>query len=168
MATTINIMTSNVGFDLDGIIAPEPKIIDKLFKNCGDIHGADLGVFIRDYLLPKLYEPWGINGTIITRRPQFDSESTIFWLKKNGIKYSKIIFAPKLLTDEENWNFKANHIIEEKIEYYLESDAVTAEKIEKVIAEKVRKRTTKPNIKISADIQLFLKMCWLKDPYIGI
>jgi len=120
-------MISKIGYDIDGVIAPEPELLNTLYKK--DSLTADIAVYIRDYLLPVYHKPTRTDGILITRRPEMDSVSTKFWLRRNKIKYNKIYFAPGLITDEENLVYKVSKIIYENLDIYIESDNDIIEKL---------------------------------------
>lgn len=118
-----------VCFDIDGVLCVDPSESEnddgELYKN-----------FIRN--APVRVVPTFKIGYLITSRLEKYREDTEFWLKKNGIKYDKLImmqFSSKeeRLKSGSHGTFKGENYKKIKNSYlFVESDAKQAEEIAKI------------------------------------
>lgn len=112
-----------IGYDLDGVIAREPKFISRFYTPRLSWLAIRLRQFARPRYIPEVADD---NYVIITNRPYTDAKLTYRWLAKFGIHPKKVYFyqGEKPCMDHM---FKAEMIHKLGLEKFIESDRTQAE-----------------------------------------
>ena len=116
-----------IGYDMDGVIAWEGKVLDLCF-----LLSPKLGVLVRDrsMLVPPLYDVVDV-GAIVTGRPECDRQTTERWLARHCIPHTALYMSNTFSTIKAITH-KAKTIDDLGITLFVESDEHQAELIQRL------------------------------------
>lgn len=130
----------NFGFDFDGVICRDPYEIEYLCEPCSHYDG-----FVDEAEPLYLPRPHKVKCIITARLERYRTQ-TIRWLERHRVNYDTLIMGPWASPKERNrvdlGAWKAQHILEQKLDRFVESNIGQAEKISKMTGKMVICPTT--------------------------
>lgn len=143
------------GYDIDGVICELFKP-DKPFRLCNSEERKILKKLKTFHMktAKKLRDTEGLEIYLITGRKNKDREITLEWLRKNNIKFHKLLMLQASRTRENMIGHKKNMIEYYNIDTFFEDDPKIVKKLKKLLP-KVNfvYVDSSPNIKFQKDLE---------------
>jgi len=151
-------MTIN-GYDIDGVICELFKA-DKSFRQSNGVERKYLKELKNFHMVTarKLRNPEGLEIYLITGRKEKDRGATLQWLRKNEVKFHKLLMLQTARTRENMIEHKKRMIEYYNIDTFYEDDPKIAKKLQKLLPKvKVELVDSSCNIKSQKDLEKELK-----------